>query len=571
MVAEINAPASIEQAVTDLQQHKDQWLNLTISQRIRYLEGIVTRTGQAAERWASAAIKAKGLAGSSLAGEEWISGPWAFVYGVQRMIATLKAFEKGRPRRPLGVRARPDGQVIARVWPGTIWDKLLFSGFRGEVWMEPGVTLQNLEQHMGMMYRQKPTEGKVALVLGAGNINAIAPLDVLYKLFAEGQVVVLKMNPVNEYVGPFIEEIFSELVQDGYLRVVYGGPEVGQALVDHDGVDEIHITGSARTHDAIVYGAGPEGEARKARREPRMNKRITSELGAVCPVIVLPGEWSKADIQYQAQLIATMKMHNGGFNCVAAQVMIVPEKWAQADELIAEVRAVLKQTYPRPAYYPGSAQRQQHAASAHPQAEILDKRDVPTTLIPSVDASNTGDVCFRDEAFGGVLSVTRLPGDTPEQFLTNAVNFANDTLWGTLGANLIVHPRTRKALGSKLEDAIASLRYGAIAVNTWTGANFLGAECSWGAYPGHTLEDIQSGIGVVHNALLFEKPQKSVIHAPFYPYPRNLLHGEIHMSPKPAWFITNRKQHVIGRLFTYFTARPSVGKLPAIFAAALRG
>lgn len=46
--------------------------------------------------------------------------------------------------------------------------------------------------------------GAVALVLGAGNQAAVAPLDVLHKLVAEDSVVICKMNPVNEYVGPFL-------------------------------------------------------------------------------------------------------------------------------------------------------------------------------------------------------------------------------------------------------------------------------------------------------------------------------------------------------------------------------
>ena len=33
-------------------------------------------------------------------------------------------------------------------------------------------------------------------------------------------------------------------------------------------------------------------------------------------------------------------------------------------------------------------------------------------------------------------------------------------------------------------------------------------------FPGHTLEDIQSGRGVVHNAFLFDHPQKSVVYLP---------------------------------------------------------
>lgn len=41
-------------------------------------------------------------------------------------------------------------------------------------------------------------------MLGAGNQTPVAPLDILHKLVAENAVVVCKMNPVNEYMGPFI-------------------------------------------------------------------------------------------------------------------------------------------------------------------------------------------------------------------------------------------------------------------------------------------------------------------------------------------------------------------------------
>ena len=97
---------------------------------------------------------------------------------------------------------------------------------------------------MGVFYQQEDPEGAVALVLGAGNVASIGPLDVVYKFFVEGQVCILKMNPVNEYLGPFIEEAFAEFIERGYLELAYGGADVGAYLTDHEGIDEIHITGS---------------------------------------------------------------------------------------------------------------------------------------------------------------------------------------------------------------------------------------------------------------------------------------------------------------------------------------
>ena len=49
--------------------------------------------------------------------------------------------------------------------------------------------------------------------------------------------------------------------------------------------------------------------------------------------------------------------------------------------------------------------------------------------------------------------------------------------------------------GDHVRQAIADLRYGGVAVNVWPAAIYALASPSWGAYPGHPPEDIQSGAG----------------------------------------------------------------------------
>jgi hypothetical protein len=126
-------------------------------------------------------------------------------------------------------------------------------------------------------------------------------------------------------------------------------------------------------------------------------------------------------------------------------------------------------------------------------------------------------------------------------------------------------------LGPAFEQAVADLKYGCVAINAWTGVGFLLTQTTWGAYPGHTPDNIQSGIGVVHNSKFFDKPQKSVVRAPFYPYPRSYAHGMFTLLPKPPWFVTNRKARVLGRQLVHFEAHPSAFRLPGIFVNALRG
>jgi aldehyde dehydrogenase (NAD(P)+) len=53
-----------------------------------------------------------------------------------------------------------------------------------------------------------------------------------------------------------------------------------------------------------------QGRANKAAHTPINTRQITSELGAVCPTIVVPGPWSAADIRFQGEQVATQKLHN---------------------------------------------------------------------------------------------------------------------------------------------------------------------------------------------------------------------------------------------------------------------
>jgi len=134
-----------------------------------------------------------------------------------------------------------------------------------------------------------------------------------------------------------------------------------------------------------------------------------------------------------------------------------------------------------------------------------------------------------------------------------------------------VHPKTRRRLGADFDRAIAALHYGGIGINAWSAAAFLIPRAAWGGYPGHTYTDVQSGIGVVHNALMFDKPLKTVVSAPFRPFPRSIRYGENTLFPKPPWFLTNKTSESTARKLTEFTAAPSPTKLPPLFASALRG
>ena len=561
----------LDRAISDLRAHADDWARLGVDRKVAMLLTARRNLGRCGERWVDASVAAKRIdPRSPWVGEEWVTGPWALAATISGLIDTLSALAMGRLPELKGVTARADGRLVVPVYPRSVFDWLLMNGITAEVWMEPGVSAAELAQNMASFYRQPDPRGRVALVLGAGNINSIPPLDTLYRLIARGQVVLLKMSPVNGYLAPILEEVLEPFVAGGYLRVVCGSGEAGDYLVRHDGVDEVHITGSAATHDAIVWGVGEQAAERRRRGRPLLGKPISSELGGVGPVVVVPGPWSAADLRYQAEHVATMKLHNGGCNCVAAQVLVLPREWPLRGAFLDEVRRLMRELPPRTAFYPGAADRQRAVAAAHPDAELF-TGEVPRTLVTGLDAEAASEHCFSKEAFGEVLAEVELPGSDVPAFLDNAVSFCNRRLEGTLGANLLVHPATMRTDGAALDCAIADLEYGAIGVNVWAAVAFLLAQTTWGAYPGHTLEDVGSGIGVVRNSFLFDRPQKTVTRGPFYPFPRSWMHGDPSLLPRPPWFVTNRTAHRTARRVAAFAADPGWRHVPGIFASALRG
>lgn len=564
------APVATEFDVLDdklerLNANKQKWVDRDLDTKIAMARRLMERSAAVGERQIEAATKAKGIAaGSPQAGEEWLAGPMATVRNLRLLIETLEAISAtGRPpleREAVGRRA--NGKVAVKVFPKTTWDKLMYQGFEAEVWQQEGVNRDNLYEHMAEAYRQPP-EPKVALVLGAGNVASIGPLDCVYKLYNEGQVCLLKMNPVNDYLGPFVEEAFAEFIEAGFVEVCYGGAEVGKYLTAHDRVDEIHITGSDKTHDAIVWGVGEEAERRRAEDDPRIDKRITSELGNVSPVVVVPGNWSRKDIAFQAENIASQLVNNAGFNCNAARVVVTHQGWEQREELLAEIEKVLAEIGPRCAYYPGAEDRFERFVEAHPdKATTIGQptaERLPYAFIKGLDHQEADNICFTDESWCSVFSETSLPGADAAEFLENAVRFCNETLWGTLNACIIIDPQTQRKITPTLAQALEDLEYGSVVINHWPALSYALGATTWGAYPGHTYEDIQSGIGVVHNTFMFDRPEKSVISGPF------------HVKPKPPWFATNQMTHKIGPKLVEFELKPSVFRLMKVLWPAIRG
>ncbi|MFE1268737.1 aldehyde dehydrogenase family protein [Streptomyces sp. NPDC058758] len=560
---------ALDRAVADLRAGRDGWAATPLAERIALLERMLPRITAGAAEMAAAGARAKGYGPDSpVAAEDWIGAPWAMTQNVGALLHVLRRIAAGREPLPARAVRERDGRTVVDVFPATGWDRLLLNGFTAEVHTRPGTTPRRVRDRAAGPYRGRAPRPRVSLVLGAGNVAAITALDILHKLYAENQVVVAKMNPVNDYLRPHFADVFAEFVDRGWVRFVAGGAAEGAYLAAHDGIDTLHVTGSERTHDALVWGTDDRAEERRRDDTPLLDKEFTSELGGVSPCIVTPGPWTAADFRHQAEHIVTSKMNNSGHNCIASQVLVVPAEWDGTEKLLTEIRAVLRALPPRTDYYPGARDRLAAVRAAHPEAEVLGE-DGCRLLVP--DVTDRDDPLLTDEVFGSALAVVRLPGADPGAFLKEAVAFANDVLPGTLGATLLVHPRTEKSHPRQVAEAVGALRYGTLGVNCWSAIGFLLGYTPWGAHPGHTRRAIGSGIGFVHNAFMLEDVEKTVLRAPFAPAPRGLFTGSPSLSPRPPFYVTHKTALATIRRVTAFTASPSLAKLPGIFASALRG
>lgn len=167
-----------------------------------------------------------------------------------------------------------------------------------------------------------------------GVVVAITPFNypallVLHKLapaLAAGNAVVLKPATSTPLTALALAECFVDAgLPEGVLSVLVGsGGVLGDALVTDPRVRKISFTGSTATGEHIARVAGV--------------KKLSLELGASCPVVVLPD----ADLELAAGAVALGGYVNAGQVCISVQRVIThPSVTADfLDALVPKVKAI---------------------------------------------------------------------------------------------------------------------------------------------------------------------------------------------------------------------------------------
>jgi aldehyde dehydrogenase (NAD(P)+) len=564
----IQAPTSrggLDESVERLRGGAHAFAALPIEERLHLLRAMRAGYARTAPRMVEISCLAKRIVpGTVLEGEEWWLGPWPVLRQFRLLIEALSAIQqRGQP--PLGELGRTvDGRLSAEVFPGSVLDALLIPSTRAEVHIRAGIGERELLASQARFYKQGAAAGRVVLVLGPGNTAGVPVQDVLTRMFNEGKVCLLKLHPLNGYLVSLLVEAFAEAISRGYLQIVTGGAPEGAYLSHHPGIDEIHLSGCPETHEEILWGPAQAGAAdRKRQQHPLHSKPVTSVLGGVAPVLVVPGPYLDRQLAFQAEALAGAMVHNAAVNCHTPRLLVTPRGWPQRGAFLRHLERALAAAPLRLAYYPGTTERWERVTRNRtglrsigaPVAGLL-----PWTVVPGLDPSDRREPLFTSESFCPVLGEVAIGSSDPVEFLQQAVGFVNERLWGTLAAMLIVHPKTESdpPLFAAVERAISQLRYGVVGVNVWPAQLSAIGSAPWGGHQSSVVSDVQSGRGWVHNTAMLEEVEKSVIRQ------------SITVKLKPPYVPGHRSADTLLRRLTAVERGAGWAGLPGVLEAALR-
>jgi aldehyde dehydrogenase (NAD+) len=269
-----------------------------------------------------------------------------------------------------------------------------------------------------------------------------------------GNTVVLKPAETTPLTALVLAEIIAEAdLPPGVVNILAGGPSIGQAIVEHDGIDKIAFTGSTDVGKIIQRAlAGTP-------------KRLSLELGGKAANIV----FDDAPLDQAVEGIVNGIFFNQGQVCCAGSRLLVQE--SVADELVAALQrrlATLRVGDPLDKNTDvGAINSAEQLArirelSDSGEAEGATRWSPPCELpergywfVPTVFTGvSQAHRIAREEIFGPVLSV--LTFRTPDE----AVEKANNTPYG-LSAGVW----TEK--GSRILSMASRLRAGVVWANTF--------------------------------------------------------------------------------------------------------
>jgi acyl-CoA reductase-like NAD-dependent aldehyde dehydrogenase len=330
-------------------------------------------------------------------------------------------------------------------------------------------------KHQALVYTRREPLGVVAAIVPWNFPLLLASWKVAPAL-AMGNAVILKPASQTPLTALALGEIAVEVgFPPGVLNVVTGsGGTVGQALVEHPGIDKIAFTGDTSTGKGIMRTAA------------ETVKHLTLELGGKSPNIVFPD----ADLDAALRGATVGIFYGKGEVCAAGSRLLVDR--SIKDQFIDKVAARTKKMVagdpldPKTRLGPVSSKTQldrvlRYVEVAKQEGASLvaggSRTDIGTGkgyfMQPTVFADVTPEMTIaREEIFGPVLAAIEF-GDVDE-----AIARANDSIYGLAAG---IWTRDLK----KAHYVASKLQAGTVWVNTY---NVYDTAAPFGGYK-------QSGFG----------------------------------------------------------------------------
>ncbi len=263
-----------------------------------------------------------------------------------------------------------------------------------------------------------------------GVVGQIAPWNyplmmAIWKIapaLAAGCTTVLKPSPTTPVTAVRLAELAADIFPKGVLNVVVGGNAPGAALVEHQDVALVSLTGSVETGKWVAEHAA------------QTLKRVHLELGGKAPVVV----FDDADLDATIEGIAGFGYYNAGQDCVAATRVLAGA--GIYDEIVAGLaeqagQLVIGDTAsPDTTLGPLNSSRQRERVEGFVErrpdhAELVTGGVAPDRpgfyLEPAVVAGlRQDDELIQREIFGPVITVQRFVDEA------EAVAWANGTPYG---------------------------------------------------------------------------------------------------------------------------------------------
>ena len=240
---------------------------------------------------------------------------------------------------------------------------------------------------------------------------------------ATGNSLVLKPAEQAPFGPMYLGEIFLEAgVPEGVVNILSGGPETGEALIKHKGINKIAFTGSVSVAKEII------------RASADILPRLTLELGGKSPSVV----FEDANLEAATPGVLMYGMVKSGQACAAGSRVLVQRSIADAfTAMLQGACQALTMGAASEGHMLGPLITSEHREKVLSYIELGTSEGanlieggvaaqgegyfVKPTLFTDVDPKSR---IAQEEIFGPVLSI--IPFDTEEE----ALSLANDTEYG---------------------------------------------------------------------------------------------------------------------------------------------